>query len=213
MKLNLQYFADPTNEEPKSEDKQAGTDEQTVDGGGSDEEKQKEPEEEKKFTQSQLDEILKKRLSQQEAKAAKDKAESEKLAAMNEKQANEYKLKQAEDRAKAAEDGLSHFKMIGQARNMLQESNINVSDDLLDLVVSNEADSTKANIELLKGFAKGIEDNVKTSFLKGSTPRNTTGSEIKNVTNADFDKMNLRQRSELAKKNPELFNKITGGTN
>lgn len=206
MKLNLQYFADSEGQDNQSSEP---ADEQTNE---TDEDSQDEPDEpkEKLFTQKEFNEKLEKRLAREKDKAAKDKAESEKLAQMNEKQAQEYKLKQAEDRAKEAEDKLAHVEMLRQARNMLADSNINVGDDLLNILVTSEADTTKERVELLTGFAKGIEESVKTQFLKGNTPKNTA-STTKEFTNKDFDKMSLKERTKLAHDDPDQFNKLTGG--
>lgn len=134
---------------------------------------------EPKYTDADLDRIIGKKFAEMKQKEEKKVAEAAKLAEMNAQQKAEYerdKIQKELDEYKR-KDALAE--MSKTARKMLSDEGINIPDDLLAVLVTTEAEGTKANVE---GFAKlfkaAVEDAVKEK-ARGTTPKNIT-----NTTNA-----------------------------
>ncbi len=94
-------------------------------------------------------------------------------------------------------------KMSSTARKMLAEQEISVSDDVIAMLVSADAEETNAAI---KGFAEAFNSAVTAAVKKklgGKEPR--TGSE-KHITKDDILKIKARQRAnKRLPKTSELF--------
>lgn len=97
-----------------------------------------------------------------------------------------------------------------QARSVLTEGGINVPADVLNFIVSDDDKATLANVKAFIGYTQQVRDSARQEFLKGTTPR-VTGQQIKTVSQTDFDAMTYAQRADLAQKDPQQFNKLTGG--
>lgn len=164
---------------------------------------------EKTFTKEDVEKIVSERLKREKEKAEADKAEAKRLAKMDADQKKQYELDKANKRAEEAEAKLAKYEMQKQARSMLSEKNINVNDDMLNLVVTNEAETTKANVEVVSDFVQKIKDEVRKELLAGKTPKAPGAS--KTVTQEQFNVMSSSQKANLYHENPELFKKLTGG--
>lgn len=179
-----------------------------VDGPKQDQDVQ-EPKE-KTFTKDEVEQMISDRIKHEREKAKADKAEAKRLAKMNADQKKDYEIDKQTKRAEEAEQKLARYEMQGQARKMFEESGVNVNDDDLSLVVTSEAETTQDNVNKLIAFAKRIREDVKNEMLTGKTPK-TNGNVAKNITQAQFDLMNSKQKAELYQENPDLFKKLTGG--
>ena len=170
--LNLQMYADdPTGKEAPA----PGTAEKDKDGkAAADTGKATEPE--KKYTDEDVDKIVKARLAREKEQAEKEKKEAEKLAEMNAQQKAEYErdqLKKELDELKR-KDALSEMSKV--ARKMLTEKEINISDDLLAVLVTTEAAQTKQNVEDFAKMYKADLDAAVKARLKGEPPRVGSGN-------------------------------------
>lgn len=169
---------------------------------------------EKTFTQAELDAIIQKekakakRSAEKEYKAKMD--EAEKLREMNADEKAEYEAKKqaayiAELEAKINRSGLEK-----EASKMLSESGIAASDEILALVVKDDAESTQ---EAVNGFAELVNqlaDNKVKEMLKGKTPRKVEQSTAGAITKEQFDRMGYKDRNELLQSNPELYAQLKG---
>jgi phage scaffold protein len=170
---------------------------------------------EKTFTQAELDDIVKKekakakRSAEKEYKAKMD--EAEKLRKMNADEKAEYEAKKqaayiAELEAKINRSGLEK-----EASKMLSESGIAASDEILALVVKDDAERTQ---EAVNGFAELVNqlaDNKVKEMLKGKTPRKVEQSTTGTITKEQFDRMGYKDRHELRQSNPELYAQLVKG--
>lgn len=131
----------------------------------------------KTFTQEELEKTLSDRLKREREKA--DKALADKLKAEREEWERQAKLsaeeKEAENRKRMEQETAEKLRDItlrenrADARELLQSKNI--SANLVDFVVVEDADKTKENIDNLeKEFLKAVEAGVQ-ERLKGDTPR------------------------------------------
>ena len=140
--------------------------------------------EEKKYTDADLDKIINSKFARWQKEQEKKISEAERLA----------KLSEA-DRAKAERDALQAeldelkrqnnlAAMHTEARKLLAADKITVGDDLVDMLVSEDADKTKAAVTALsKAFSKAVQDAVKEA-LRGKAP--SKGSGAGTMTKADI---------------------------
>lgn len=173
--LNLQMYADdPAAQTPAAP--APGTAEKPKDDGKAAADTGKETQPEKKYTDDDVDRIVKSRLAREREQAKKEKEEAEKLAEMNAQQKAEYERDQLKKELAELKrkDALSEMSKV--ARKMLTEKNINISDELLAVMVTTDAAETKLNIE---GFAKMYTADVEAAVkarLKGEPPRVGSGN-------------------------------------
>lgn len=172
-RLNLQLFADDAQEVAEKSAAEAGQE--------STETTEKEnPRDAKKYSDNDLDKIIKSKHAKwkedydKDLKAAQD--EAAKLARMNAEQKQQYEI----DKLKAENAELKKEQMRAElgktAAGLLQESNIDATPDVLKFVVGDDAETTKANIDM---FVKIIEANVKKAEVAratGTTPRTITNN-------------------------------------
>lgn len=168
----------------------------------------------KTFTQSEVDELIKKRLAKQEKsfdKRMQEKLdEAEKLRAMNESQKAEYEQEKqrayiAELEAKINRSGLER-----EASKMLSEGGIVADDKILGLVVKDTAESTQEAVEGFVALVNDLADKKVGEKLKGKTPKKMEDTSAGEITKEQFNKMGYQSRNELLQNNPELYHKLKG---
>ena len=168
----------------------------------------------KTFTQSEVDELIKKRLAKQEKsfdKRMQEKLdEAEKLRAMNESQKAEYEQEKqrayiAELEAKINRSGLER-----EASNMLSEGGVVADDKILGLVVKDTAEKTQEAVESFVTLVNDLADKKVGEKLKGKTPKKMEDTSAGEITKEQFNKMGYQSRNELLQNNPELYHKLKG---
>ena len=168
----------------------------------------------KTFTQSEVDDLIKKRLAKQEKsfdKRMQEKLdEAEKLRQMNETQKAEYEQEKqkayiAELEAKINRSGLER-----EASKMLSEGGIAVDDKILGLVVKDTAESTQEAVEGFVALVNALADKKVSEKLKGKTPKKMEDTTAGEITKEQFNKMGYQSRNELLQNNPELYHKLKG---
>ena len=168
----------------------------------------------KTFTQSEVDELIKKRLAKQEKsfdKRMQEKLdEAEKLRAMNESQKAEYEQEKqrayiAKLQAKINRSGLER-----EASKMLSGGGIVVDDKILGLVVKDTAEKTQEAVESFVALVNDLADKKVGEKLKGKTPKKMEDTSAGEITKEQFNKMGYQSRNELLQNNPELYHKLKG---
>ena len=168
----------------------------------------------KTFTQSEVDELIKKRLAKQEKsfdKRMQEKLdEAEKLRAMNESQKAEYEQEKqrayiAELEAKINRSGLER-----EASKMLSEGGIVADDKILGIVVKDTAERTQEAVESFVALVNDLADKKVGEKLKGKTPKKMEDTSAGEITKEQFNKMGYQSRNELLRNNPELYHKLKG---
>lgn len=186
LPFNLQFFADDEGGSGDAGDEggsgQEGGDkkdsDKVDDKGSKDNQKDdKNKSEDVEFTpdqQKKMNEIIQKRVADEQKKADEKAKEAEKLAKMNAQQKQEYELEKANKKAEELEARINRYEMSKEASKMLSEKDIKVTDDLLEVVTKGTADETKAMVE---SFLNVVDSEVQKQVnekLKGSTPRTGT---------------------------------------
>lgn len=164
-----------------------------------------------KYTDADVDEIINKKFAKWKADSDKAVAdavakveEAHKLSQMNEKEKADHERKQMEDelaRYKAME---THNAMMTEARNMLKADNLTISDDILNVLVTDNAETTKAAVQAFSAaFQTAVNEAVKTQ-LAGSEPKRgaTATGMTKEQIMAEKD---TNKRLKLIEDNMHLF--------
>lgn len=128
----------------------------------------------KTFTQDEVNSIVQERVNRAmqkaEEKAKADREEAEKLAKMNAQQRAEHENAKLKEELAELRKANTLSQMAKTARGMLEEKGVTVSDDLVQMLITEEAESTKKNVDTFADmYAKAVEDGVNAK-LKGRTP-------------------------------------------
>lgn len=175
--MMLQLFADGagngSESDPESEGAPGGTggaDSKKDDPNGNDN-----PEPEKKYTDDDLDEIIKRKKAEWEKSRQKEDDEARKLSKMNAQEKAEYKQQQLEKEIQELKDERTLSNMRDEARKQLSEKGINISDNLLAFMVSKDAKETKEAVDsFAELFNAAVNEAVK-GKARQSTPREGGG--------------------------------------
>lgn len=160
---------------------------------------------EAKYTDKDLDEIIGKKFKAWKEKEEKAVKEAEKLASMTAAEKAAHQMDEAIKRAEEAEAKLTRLGLKNEARGMLAESKIAITENLLDVLVGSDAETTKTNIdEFSKMFNDAVEAEVK-KRIAGNTPKAGNG---KNPTKTKEEIMAIKDpqlRRKAIAENMALF--------
>lgn len=199
--FNLQLFADDT--QTSTETATEGTDTTSKDNSKANDKK---TESQAKYTDEDVNKIIDKKFAEWQKKQQKEVDEAKKLAEMNATQKAEYERDQLKKKLEELERQASLGEMTKTARKMLSESNINIPDELLSMMVTTDAEETKLAVDgFAKAFKEAVESEVK-ERLKGEPPKRSSGSS-QSMTKEQIMAIKdheLRQKKMLEHK--ELFN-------
>lgn len=178
-----------------------GTDGSTTGDKGSDDGQQQKPE--KKYTDDDLDKIIGKKFAEWKTKQDKAVDEAKRLATMTEQEKAEHERDEIKKELEALKKANNMAEMGKQARKMLNEDGINIPDDLVNLIIAEDAETTKDTVQQFsKLFKAAVQDAVKEA-LKGKTPG--TGASG-NVTKEQIMKIKDRvERQRMIAEHMDLF--------
>lgn len=130
--------------------------------------------------------------------------EAEKLAGMNGTQRLEYERDNYKNQLEQLQKQMNLSQMQATARAMLAEKHIHAADGLICAIVTEDAETTKKNVEdFAKMFTDAVEAAVK-EYLKSDTPR--TGVPAGKMTKEQiFAISDAEQRIDAIRKNIDLF--------
>lgn len=156
---------------------------------------------EKKYSDADLDRIISQKFAKWQKQQEKKMSEAEKLANMT-----------AEEKLKALEEenaGLKRDKALAEisktARGLLKDDGISISDDLLAVLVTDDAEKTSAAVKAFSAaFKAAVQEGVKAA-LKGHEPKGSSGgadgwTKEKILAEPDMDK-----RQKLIREHLDLF--------
>lgn len=159
----LQLFAE--------EERGSEQNEETGGEGVLDENGQQEEESEKKYSDEDVDKLIKRKFAEWEKKKQKEEDEAKKLAKMNAQEKADYKNRQLEERIAELEREKTLSSMKDEARKMLSEKNINISDELLAFMVTSDAEKTKTAVDsFAELFNAAVNEAIK-SKARQSIPK------------------------------------------
>lgn len=170
-----------------------------------------------KYTDADVDEIINKKFAKWKADSDKAVAdavakveEAHKLSQMNEKEKADHERKQMEDelaRYKAME---THNAMMTEARNMLKADNLSISDDILNVLVTDNAETTKAAVQAFSAaFQTAVNEAVKAQLAGGEPRRGTSATGM--TKEQIMEIKDPAKRREAIKDNMHLFEGMLNG--
>lgn len=171
-------------------------------------------EENKTYTEAEVMELLQKEtdrrvteaIKKQERKTNAKIAEAQKLASMNEAEKYEYQLQQREQAIAAKEKELAMLENKNEASKILNEKGISLA--LVDFVVAEDAETMKANIDLLdRAFKASVKAEVE-KRLGSAAPKKNPAID-KQLTKADFAKLSYADMMALKQNDPTLFAELS----
>lgn len=197
--LMLQLFADEGDGGDGGGDGSGGpgSDGPGGDDGGNDDDPDDDddddPDGEKKYSVKEVDELIKRKKAEWEKQRKKDDDEAKKFAKMNAQEKAEYKQQQLEKRIQELEDEKTLSGMRDEARKQLSEKGINVSDSLLEFMVSKDAEKTKKAVDsFAELFNSAVNEAVKAK-ARQTTPRES------GRFSGGKDKINLKEMAKEAR--------------
>lgn len=201
--MALQLFADdPAPADPKPSDP---GDPKPADPkpGKDDSEPGPDPKSVPKYTDEDLDRIFDKKFAKMMEKHQKELDEAKRLTEMNAQERAEHENKKLQEQVQELLRKEAISEMSKSARAMLSEKNINIGDDLLGILVSEDADKTKKSVEnFISLFEVAVNRAVKDA-LKGEPPKAGGAS---GLTKEQIMKVRDRaERQRLINENMHLF--------
>lgn len=200
--FDLQLFADEGGDDEGDGGNEDGDDDEGGDDDGDDKP-------EKKYTDADIDRIVKQRLARERKEAdkkAKQAAEAEKLKNMTAAEKRDAEFEQMKKELAELKAEKQSADMISTASDILKDAGINVSSKLVAHLISETADETKANVdEFVKLYNEAVNKGVKAAMkASGSNPKKTGGAAT--LTKEDIMKVkNISERQRLIKENMSLF--------
>lgn len=200
--FDLQLFADEGGDDEGDGGNEDGDDDEGGDDDGDDKP-------EKKYTDADIDRIVKQRLARERKEAdkkAKQAAEAEKLKNMTAAEKRDAEFEQMKKELAELKAEKQSADMISTASDILKDAGINVSSKLVAHLISETADETKANVdEFVKLYNEAVNKGVKAAMkASGSNPKKTGGAAT--LTKEDIMKVkNASERQRLIKENMHLF--------
>lgn len=158
-----------------------------------------------KYSDEDLDRIINAKVAKLMEKQEKKISEAKKLAEMDAQQKAEYERDQFKAQIEELLREKTRGEMMTTARAMLAEKEVHLGDDLLGMLVTEEAESTKQNVEsFLTLFSAAVEDAVKDK-LRRKTPAKMSGS-AKLTKEEIFAIQDSGKRRRTIAENMDLFN-------
>ena len=156
-----------------------------------------------KYTDADVDKILNQKFAEWQKKQEKQTSEAERLARMTTEEKSNARMKALEDKLHEYEVRDAREQMSKQARAILNDKNIHVSDELLSNLIAEDAEGTKSAVEqFVKLFNAAVESRVKEA-MKGETPK--TGGSSGMTKEQIMAVKNRAERQRLISENMHLF--------
>ena len=201
ISFDLQLFAEDGGDsgDDGSDDGDDGSDDGDNDRSG---------EPEKKYTDADIDKIVKERLARERKaaeKKARQQAEAEKLKNMTAAEKRDAEFEQMKKELAELKAEKQNADMLSTASDILKDAGINVSSKLVGHLIAETADETKANVdEFVKLYNDAVNKGVKAAMkASGSSPKKSGASTL---TREEIMKVkNPVERQKLIKDNMQLF--------
>ena len=161
---------------------------------------------EKLFTQEEVNNIVEKRLNKEKNKWKNEVDQAKRLAEMSaeERAREEFRIKQQQfEEEKAA---FEKEKLLVQTQKELSAKNVPI--EFADMLVKEDAEATKAAIDVFAQlYNQSVEKGV-SNKMKGRPPK-TKQTPSDGLDRAAFMKLSLAEQQKMAKENPERYKELT----
>lgn len=127
--------------------------------------------EEKKNSDKDVNKIIDRKFAEWAKKKQKEEDEAKKLSKMNAQEKADYKQKQLEEEIEQLKNEKALSDMRDEARKMLSEKNINITDELLAFMVSTDAGETKKAVDSFADLFNAAVNEAVKGKARQTTPK------------------------------------------
>lgn len=127
--------------------------------------------EEKKYSDKDVNKIIDRKFAEWAKKKQKEEDEAKKLSKMNAQEKADYKQKQLEEEIEQLKNEKALSDMRDEARKMLSEKNINITDELLAFMVSTDAGETKKAVDSFADLFNAAVNEAVKGKARQTTPK------------------------------------------
>ncbi len=180
-----------------------GQDEGSKDQKGKEDPETPDPKPTAKYSDEDFDRMFNQKFAKMMAKHEKEMAEATRLAEMNAQERAEHENKKLQEQVQELMRKEAIAEMSKSARAMLREKNISIGDNLLRVLISEDADQTKKSVEeFISLFQEAVNKAVKDA-LKGEPPK--AGGASKLTKEQVLAVKDRTERQRLIQENMHLF--------
>lgn len=136
-----------------------------------------------KYTDADVDAIINKKFASWQEKQDKAIAEAvakveeaNRLAQMNDKEKADHERKAMADELALLKAEKAHNSMMKQARDMFKADKLNVPDEIINVLVTDNADSTRDAVKAFSGFVQAYVDAEVKRQIAGAEPKKGSAS-------------------------------------
>lgn len=165
--MMLQLFAEGSGGDSENEGAE-GKDPETKE---QEDDEEDDPEEEKKYSDKDVNKIIDRKFAEWAKKKQKEEDEAKKLSKMNAQEKADYKQKQLEEEIEQLKNEKALSNMRDEARKMLSEKNINITDELLAFMVSTDAGETKKAVDSFADLFNAAVNEAVKGKARQTTPK------------------------------------------
>lgn len=141
--------------------------------------------EKKKYTDAEVDDIIKRKYAKWKAEQEKQESEAKKLAKMNAEDKKKYQLDKREQDLADREAEISKRELTAEAKSILSERGLPI--ELVDVVNLTSADSVRNSIDdLQKSWEEAVQKGI-ADKMKGGAPMKKAPQEIRTIPKWERD--------------------------
>lgn len=210
--MNLQYFADPASSTEPGSGAQAST--EPVDSGAAASGQQTPPAEPvkpadpnkvAKYSEEDVNKLIDSKFAKWKQQQEAAQTQAKKYEEMNDAEKAEFQLNKAQSERDALQAELDKSKMLSTTRQLFAEAKLPADEAIIQMITTTKADSTKANLEVVKSFAKSIKEATEKQFLLGDK-QHVSGNQLENK--GSFGAELAKNETPAVKDNPFFKTKI-----
>lgn len=164
--------------------------------------------EEPTFTQAQVQQMIQDRLAREAKRLEAEQEQAKKLAKMNATEKLQFQLKQKDEELSALKNEQNKSALRATASSLLAGEGITANEDLLGMLVSDDAETTNDNLKAFVEIANSKADELLQAKLRGTAPRVTAGVTQVAPSKSKADILAIKdvnERQKAIEENLELF--------
>lgn len=202
-----QLFEDGADNNDNNGDEGAGKNTGANDNGGKDGKEGKEDKGGKTYTEEEVNALIDKVVGQKFAKWQKEQKkatdEAAKLATMTAQERAEHERDELQKQLDEYKKQATMAEMAKEARNIGKEQDVNIPDDILGMIIADDAETTKKSVNAyITAFKAAVLAEVKAQIGSKTPKKGGSGTVTKEQIMAIKD---TKARQEAIKEHMELF--------
>ena len=160
---------------------------------------------EEMIPKSQMEQIIKDRVAREKKNAEKQVEEAKRLAKMNEEEKREFEYEKLQEELAELKRKDAYYGLSKEASKMLSEHNIQANDEVLQLVVKDDAEATKESVSAFVELVNAkVEEGVQKA-LSGRTPKANVNANQAVTKESIMEIKDATERIKAIQANPQLF--------